>query len=397
MNYKEFVNALVKRKKLPLLVSLFSVFFLSLFSYILNNQALFTGEDLNKFAWMQMLKNKLGIENQVSKDNVLFVNIAFDKQLIELRDEYGMPIGNTDITDRKKLLDFLQMLDSTKQYAYIFLDVFFEKDYNAPEVDSLLFAKIRKMNNIVIANHSNTELAEDQLLEKSAISDFFSTLLTTNFVRYVYSMGDNKPSMPLFAFSELTQKTINKHWFIYTCNGRLCYNSLFVEFPIEEFNEFNSENHKTFYNLGSDLLDNYSERDIGILTKDKYVVIGDMINELHDTYSGKKPGSVITYYSFNALMKEKHLVNYWLLLLMAIVYFVISFSQFNQQSVIERMPYIAKSNFLRFIMSLVGYSILLGAIVILLNLCFDISTSIILPSVYFAIQKNIINYKRSKV
>ena len=205
--------------------------------------------------------------------------------------------------------------------------------------------------------------------------------------------------MPLFAYTELTGKSINKRGFLYTCNGKLCYNSLFVDFPVENFNEFNDENNKLYYNLGSDLLDNYTEKDISTLTKNKYIVIGDMIEDLHDTYSGIKPGSVITFYAFRSLIDNKHIVNFWLMALMSVVYYIISISQFSHRSIFEQFTFVRKSHskLLRFTLSLVEYTTLLSIVVLILDLCWGISTSILLPSTYFAIQKNIINYKRTKV
>ena len=389
----------VRRKKVALLVSLCNVFVLSILSYILNNQPLFTGEDLNSFAWMEILKERLGMEDSVRKDNALFVNVAYDKQLIDLSDEYGMPIGNTDITDRTKLLYFLQMLDSTKQYAYVFLDVRFEKGCEMPEVDSLLFSTIGKMKNVVVASHADIEQADGLPNEKTAISDYDATIIATNFLRYRYSFG-NKQSMALYAYHELKGNEIKRHGhLVYTCDNRLCHNSLFVNFPIEDFREYDNNNDKAYYNLGCDLIENYSYDDIGTLTKGKYIVIGDMIEDMHDTYSGPTPGSVITFYAFRALMDGKHFVKIWLVLLMTMVYFTISISQFNHHSIIDRIPIIvkSKSKFLHFIVSLIGYTLLLSIIVIILNLFWGISASIILPSTYFAIQKNIINYKRTRV
>lgn len=347
---------------------------------------------------MQMLKHKLGVESKENKEDVLFVNIAYDKQLIDLSDEHGMPIGNTDITDRGKLLTFLHLLHTTNQYAYIFLDVRFERGYNVPEIDSLLYAEISTMDNIVVANHSDIEIADSSLMKKSALSDYDATIVATNFVRYRYSYGRN-PSMPLFAYNELTGKSINKHAFLYTCDGKLCYNSLFVDFPVEHFSEYNEDNNKLYYNLGSDLLDNYTETDISTLTKDKYIVIGDMIEDLHDTYSGLKPGSVITFYAFRSLIENKHIANFWVLLLMAAIYFIISISQFSHRSILEKITFVRKSQskLLHFTLSLIEYTILLTIVVIFLDLFWSISTSIFLPSFYFAIQKNIINYKRTKV
>lgn len=395
-----FMNCLsaVKQKRIALLISLCNVVVLSLLTYFLNNQPLFTGENLERHAWMELVKGKIGLTKEPPHDDVLFINIAYDKQLTERTDEYGMPIGNTDITDRLKLLELLKALHSTERYKYIFLDVRFEKGYEVPEVDSALFVEIRSMKNIVIANHSDIEIADNGLREKAAISDYKATITATNFVRYKYTYNGN-PSMPLYAYRDLTKRTIKSHGLIYTCDGRLCYNSLFVNFPVENFSEFDDENRKQYYNLGSDLLDNYSEEDLVTLTQGKYIVIGDMIEDLHDTYSGQKPGSVITYYAFQALMNRKHFVSYGLLLFLAVLYFLISLSQFRRNSLLEQIPFVRKSHsrLLHFVLTFIGYTFLLTVVAIALNIFADVSISIFLPSMYFAIQKNIINYKRTKI
>ena len=389
---------MVKQKKVALLISLCNTIVLLLLSYFLNNQPLFTGENLNHFAWMEWMKGKMGLAKDTGLEDVLFINVAFDKQLTEKKDKYGMPIGNTDITDRSKLLDLLKALHSTKKYKYIFLDVRFEKDYDVPTVDSTLFAEIRSMRNIVIANHSDMEIADNCLLEKAAINDYKATITATNFVRYKY-LYNSEPTMPLYAYNKLTKKSINSHVLWYSCNGRLCYNSLFIDFPLEDFEEFDSQNNKLYYNMGNDLLENYSEEDIATLTNGKYIVVGDMVEDVHDTYSGLRPGPVIMYYAFMALMKGKHLVSIKIGIMMAIVYFFISLSQFSHRSLMELIPYVRKSNskILHFSLSLVEYSFILTIIVMLLNIVWGQSVSILVPSTYFAIQKTIIKYKRSKI
>ena len=69
-----------------------------------------------------------GLSRTIDKnEDALFVNVAYDKQLIERHDNYGMTVGDVDITDRTKLCSFLKMLQKADSYKYIFLDVRFEK------------------------------------------------------------------------------------------------------------------------------------------------------------------------------------------------------------------------------------------------------------------------------
>ena len=49
----------------------------------------------------------------------MFVNVAYDKEFVEATDEYGLPVGQTQITDRQKLLQLLQELKRRNDYKYI--------------------------------------------------------------------------------------------------------------------------------------------------------------------------------------------------------------------------------------------------------------------------------------
>ena len=222
------------------------------------------------------------------------------------------------------------------------------------------------MKNIVVANHSDIEITDSSLLKKAAINDYSKTITGTNFTRYEYLRND-QITVPLFAYHEITNNTINRHFLFYTSNHRLCYKSLFIHSPIEDWSEFNDQQTKMYYNLGNDLLENYSDKDIALLTKDKYVVIGDMVEDLHDTYSGSKPGSVLTYYAFVALMNGNHYVRYGLFLFLGLLYFGISMSLFESHSIIERIPYIktSKSKFIHFCVSLFEYTSILLVVILI--------------------------------
>ena len=67
-------------------------------------------------------------------DEVLLVNVAYDKQLVDFSKE-GIPVGQVPITDRWKLFHFLQQAKEANNYRYILLDVFFEQGYES-EIDS---------------------------------------------------------------------------------------------------------------------------------------------------------------------------------------------------------------------------------------------------------------------
>ena len=66
---------------------------------------------------------------QKGYDDVLLIDVLYDKELIEKTDEMGAPLGDGyAITDRRKLLRLLEHLKRKNDYAYILLDVTFDKD-----------------------------------------------------------------------------------------------------------------------------------------------------------------------------------------------------------------------------------------------------------------------------
>lgn len=386
----------VRRNKNVFFFSIAIAIGLSFVDYWWNNQPLFTGEKLETLAWIDWVKQKKDYDKDIQP---LYVNVSYDKQLVNKNDEYGMSVGNIDITDRTKLLRFLKMLHSTNQYKYIFLDVRFEDEYQT-DVDSSLFSEIAGMRNIVVARHSNLKSTNSLLYPKSALSDYLSTIFSTGFIRYEYSY-QGEPTIPLFAYKELTHKNINKHLFFYTCDGQLCYNSLFLNLGIENFQEYDDDNVKVYYNMGSDILDNYDADDLAVLSKGKCIIVGDMIEDTHDTYVGSKPGAMITFAAFQALMDGKHLVSYPVVILFAVLYLGYSLYQFRAssrwESLNKKMPKWLQKKWVYFILSFlksISFWLIVG---ILLKICFDVSTSIIIPSVWFTIQRTIIKYIRMRI
>ncbi|MBQ9288407.1 MAG: hypothetical protein IJ212_08320 [Bacteroidaceae bacterium] len=137
---------------------------------------------------------------------------------------------------------------------------------------------------------------------------------------------------------------------------------------------------------------------MGVLCKDKYVVIGDMNADLHSTYSGIKSGPVVTYYAFRELMDDKHFVSIPLGLLLFLLYLGISWSQFYHGSILDRITWFKSPSKPRlFVKSLLGYGLLFLLCSFILALFFNVFISFMLPSLYFSIQKTVIEYKRMKI
>ena len=384
------------RRRNIIFISLLNVIILSFGGYLWNNQPLYTGEDITELSHIQWFWEVVGgrtVDEEL--DSTLFINVSYDKQLAEHRDSIGEPIGITDVTDRAKLLELLQLAKETNTYKYLILDVRFE-DGNYQESDDTLFQQIRDMDRIVVATHKDIKTPSNFPKEKSALADYYSTITATNFERYEY-IHSGIPSMPLYAYKELTGNNIKQKAFISTCDGRLCQKSIFLKFPSAHFDKVMANGDQRYYEMGHEILTDLRE-DFADMAEDKVVVIGNFVEDLHDTYIGMKPGPYILYKALRTLEKGEHYVNWWYQFLFACVYFFMSCTLLMRHSLLKRIPFIknSKSRLLHFFLTFLGCGMLITILDILLFFNGHIH-SILFPSIYFGLLKYVLTYRRLKI
>ena len=98
--------------------------------YFSNNMSIFTGENLESLAKMETANYFCGSQSKMSSDSVIYINTAFDKDLIDCYEQEDfegaipVPLGNTEITDRNKLIDLLKLLKEVN-YKYLIIDISF--------------------------------------------------------------------------------------------------------------------------------------------------------------------------------------------------------------------------------------------------------------------------------
>ncbi len=279
-----------------------------------------------------------GSEDKIP-DDILLINIAYDKKLVEYYDSLqpDFAAGYIAITNRGALLDLLEILSEEPTYRYIMCDVKFESDVRDPEYDEALFEAINKTPRLVIPMHEGEEPKDERLLNKAAYCDYAVNIVESNFVKYEF-LKNGYPSMPLKVYNDLTGKQISKHGLIYTSDYHLCRKCVELKFPVRLYSNgiahiktpgitaqdsMLSATRRIYYNLGSDLLD--MGVDIPKKAKDKIVVIGDFSGgDTHTTYLGNMPGAVINYNALCALFENDHIIYYGEIVFLFLLYFFIS-------------------------------------------------------------------------
>lgn len=359
---------------------------LLLASYVVCNTSIPLPDEMGVLQGWDKFKSLNGLNKDSIPSEVLLVNVSYDKQLVDY-EQNGFPIGQYAITDRQKLYDFLRIAKDADNYKYILLDVFFEKGI-VSEQDSMLFHLLSSMDRIVIPAHHDMSLQDPILYKKAANADYTVTWQDTNFSRFKYSW-DGFSTIPLKMYQELDGKDITKHGFIYTCDGWICKNAITLELPIKMVADKNSADPLQKLNilqLGCDLLAMDSIAPISKAIKDKIVVLGDFYTDIHDTYIGPQPGSLICLNAYFALQRGDHIV--WgkygsrllFYLIVAIIYFTIAICYLNGFTISS----ITEITWLKAIISFGSIGVLFWGIAILGFLLFNTVYNLWIPIVFFS-------------
>lgn len=344
---------------------------------------------------IEQFREIAGLSKDKTTDEFVFVNIAYDRQLVTVLDEFGFPQGNIDITDRDKLRMFLSQLNDS--HKYVLMDVLLSDKYKS-ESDSALVQTIKDIDRLSISRSSTVELIDTTLSTKAGYTDYSTDIYETNFVKYEF-LNNGRATMPYMAYQTINPKSkIHTLGPINWSNWHLYWNSLTLRFPIKLWNdhtaieESSGIQEKKILNLGSDILE--MGIDIPSLVKDKIVVIGDFTeDDIHDTYIGKIAGPVININAFEALRNNQLEIPWTLVLFLFSVYTVIGYMTIRQpistNKVLTKLH--LNNSVIRYILSFIGYSFLLTAIGGGIYLMCGIDINIILPSLWFTLLRGYTN------
>lgn len=336
------------------------------------------------------------VENSILKDYVL-INIAYDRELVPVYDEYGFSKGVIDITDRAKLAQFLYKTGNT--HRYILMDVLLSDKYQSTN-DSLLIESLLDTERISISRFSTTNLIDDRLNEKAGYTDYSTDIFETNFVKYEF-IKEGKSTMPLRAFQSLEPHfSVYSFGPIYWSNWHLYWNSLILRFPIKLWDSYiqdenaNIENlqEKRILNLGADILD--MGVDIPSLVKDKIVVIGDFTeNDIHDTYLGKIAGPVININAFEALRNNELEIPWSLIFFLMTFYVMVLYymlrNPISTDRILEKLHLNRTS--IKYLLSFIGYSFLFTMISGAIYLICGIDINVLIPTIWFTFLRGLTN------
>lgn len=350
---------------LKIVISILTSISVLLLSYFVGNTSYPMAGEKAVLVKLNKWKSYLNLNKDSVPDDVLLINVAFDKALTDYS-ENGMPIGQFTITDRQKLLSFLQKARKANNYKYIMMDVILEKGIET-EYDSALFHTIVTTPRMVIPVHADAPLQDSILYAKAANADYNITHDETNFARFQFT-HDDIPSMPLKIYEAKTGKKIERHGWFYTSDGHLCSNAITLKLPVRISGQFLkgldeddgnvNMRQRSYIYMGADVLAMDDVLPVSEQIKDKIVVIGDFNSDVHRTYAGPQPGSVICLNAYYALLRGEHYVSYPFTIFLFLVYVLITMLILNGKTI----DALFENPMLKFASSFFGYTVIFSII-----------------------------------
>lgn len=320
--------------------------------------------------------------DDADKDSVLYLNVAFDKQLVDIKDDFGDTIGKSVITDRETLVKILNIAEKA-QYKFLVMDVRFDKGMNTAS-DSALWAVMRRLPRFAYSAHEEEENGADpSTWNKSGFSDYGATL-TTGFTRWQYVQNKGK-SIPLMIYNSLDDKNIDKLGPLYFDGKRLCYNTVFIPLSLGMLTTEKKNGEIRFPLLGGQVLKYSNDSEIQRSMKDKVVIIGDFDNDMHDTYIGSVPGPVLIYRAYVELHNEKHIVKFGFFVFLILLFFTIAYTVMSSKPLISYIPFIANKPFVKNILAFIGWEVVLSTVSMVLYLTMSISFNTLIPAIVFTV------------
>ena len=266
-------------------------------------------------------------------DSIIMIDTHYDQQFVMEKELPSMlEKGFVPVADRDKLLRCLEYLKQRDDYKYILLDIFLDKAVQQ-DADSALYKTIASMPRIVIAKPQNYPIADSCLLPKTGTVQYKTALWENDFVKYPFSYKGEK-SLPLMMYEDITGRTISKYGPIYWDKG-LARNSVILTYDNVDLDMRSYLGGSDDYPIENDLED----------AKGKYILIGNYVDDLHNTYLGEMPGTLINFYAFLALLHGHHKIGIGLFFLFLIVFSIPIYLKITDYYIPKQI----KNHFLNFV------------------------------------------------
>ena len=315
-------------KRLLTLILIVHSLLLSAFSLYLLHLPYIYEDELRLIQITSVLK-KFIISKKAKPDRnrFLFVNVAWEKQLIDKYDKDGFPVGNQTITNRKSLAEFFHRINQKpNNHKYLVCDINF---VDPSENDKELQSEFDKLQNYTVSYHNNESKTTQKPLFniKRSISDY-TTFNIDKFVKFKLIQSDSLITTPLQMMLDINNATLNQGFF-YKLNNKYILNSFIVDFWIWSYDLSDKADYKYDYiNIGD--FKYLPDSAFYKILKNRIILVGDFeLNDIHETVYGNMPGPLILLNTYLSVEKGENVISVYFILFIFISFLIINYYVFN--------------------------------------------------------------------
>ena len=341
---------------------------------------------------------KLDFREIPESSDYALINVSYDLDLIEKTDEFGFPIGNQVITDRRKLTSLFKTINESEHKPdYVLCDIFFEKP---TEYDSALNDEMSEMDNLIISYH-----LDDNLNPRYPVTSDINRGLTDYVIGNVYEgvykfqlfFNDSLKLTPLKIYDEKNNIDSKSLGPFVKVGSWWTLNHFIMNYRLQQMDVMNQEAGFNPINLGELLL--LPEEDIAAFLQDKFVIIGDFYEiDLHETIFEITAGPVILMNAYWSILNQDTRINFFFFVILLGSFFFLSMLAIYPEDLIEK--YIKKKygkiKWVRSLTSFVSYLLFLMIVSIIIFFIYNIHINVFLLALYLFVLEKVSNFLQKR-
>ncbi|OJJ22182.1 hypothetical protein BKI52_09085 [marine bacterium AO1-C] len=368
-----------------LIASLVNTLVCILFTFWLLNRPTWNGAEMSLFQYTTLFKTfVLGIDQKPPKKDFLFVDVSRDKQLVDLLDNDGIPVGNLAITDRERLTELLNIFaQKPANQQMVLCDLMF--DQKSPS-DSALEAAMNKLPNLLLSYVFDGDKDSLKLPPFKKIKKGLANYETYNntFLKFKLFYKDTLPTVPVKMYEMLHQKKPHLGWAFNSLNHRIMLNHFVPNLRIRNYDLFDIDPKKRYNWIGLGELLMFPE-DVHKICKDRIIVIGSFQSEdKHNTIYGDMAGPLILVNTYLALKNGDNVITIGWVIWLCVGFLGLSFFLFWQIDFSKRkIQRLANRGQLKYVLRFLTYSLGLSLLSIISFFGFGIHLNILWLSFWF--------------
>ena len=348
--------------------------------------------EIIKFAPL-IKKLALNIDEKPPKENFLFLNVSYDKELTEYLDEFGFPVGNQAITDRKKLSELFKILAEKNEHVAIVCDIRLEINADS---DSQLQKSVSNLKNVFFSRHfTNNSLNPIVIDVPWAISDY--PIVNGAFIKFKYFYQDSIKTMPIKLYESINKKDFTGSEYTFSDGENLYLNTFITDLKIRPYDLFEVQENYPYSNLGELLLIEKSE--IEKIAKGKIIVIGDFQeSDMHDSLLGDMPGPLLLTNAYLTILNKENKVTFPIILFLFTVFLLLSLKVFLPEDPVEKWILVFTKNqkFIVFFSNILSYFMIILLIVFSTYFIFGVLLNILWLVPYLYLLEKIVDFIHDK-